>query len=220
MSRLDAIPLKSHTPECAGVAEYIQPGATLAVCKNPFKTYKDMLTVEPNSTVAELLVSSGYACIFKHPFICTIERLDGTIFKLDKLSMTTYLVQPGDIIGIRAVMTKGGGKNPMGMVLQIAMMVAAYYFAPYLAVAIENTGWAIAGSEMAGMGGTLMSVGSFMVNNASMIAMGVMGMTSMMVSSFLVSPQSANNGYASLASESTNTYYSITGSSNKVNKFG
>ncbi len=198
---------KPHEAE----AEYLPPAPVLSICPHPLKAAAVTKIAPAGMTVAEILYHFGYGYVLLPSCRANlvIERLDGTVVELSKAQAFEFRPLPGDIIGVRVLPGKGGGKNPLSTIISIAAMVAT----PFVASALVPM-FAVSG------GGAMFGLSLSMVTQFA--AGGLMMLASGLVNSFLVSPPTSDisNTGGGTTAEATSTTYSIAGSQNKMNKWG
>jgi predicted phage tail protein len=134
------------------------------------------------------------------------EELKGYIMAFNRgvaiADPSTFYIQESDSIVLAVVPQGGGGggKSILATVLTIAVIAAAWYYAPVLA----GTGAAGAGTAGMGLGATI---------GTQAVAMGL-SMVGMMAISALIPPPEAPNG-----GEQSSPTYSLGGTQNAVRKY-
>ena len=127
------------------------------------------------------------------------------------LFRSTFTPIPGDTIGVRVLPSGGGGggKSPVRMILMIAVIVVAAYAGAVLGPMLAQGMFGMAATNAAGIAAVSAGLSS---------AVGMVG--SMIVNAIAPPPMPKTASLGGGGNEATNPTYSLTGSSNKANRYG
>lgn len=153
----------------------------------------------PAGTNAQEMVDE--ICPYPDAPVAAIVLIDGDIIPKELWQTTTP--NPCQIVNVRIVPQKGGGKNPLATILSIAVMIAA----PYVAAAILGPG--IIASTAAG---------AAFITRAVTAAVGVVGKLLVSALAPPPKPSTAGNRNRSNATESPTMF--IEGASNAIDRYG
>lgn len=196
------------------------PGqARIIGCPNPFTAKcvdgwcPDGLTVR--EAVASIAKASGIPAGWaKHAHIWINGR------KVPRDRWDEVQVREGQLLNFRIVPGKSGGgsggKNPLRMVMSIAIMAAAWYAGPALLMGTQAGAMFANGALAMGMSvGTGLAVGSAVIGGG----VALIGNTLADAIAPVSNTASTSSAAASTESDSTKTAYSLSGSSNSARKY-
>jgi len=198
-----------NSSPAALTGDYLPP-PVLSICPHPLQVSAQVSPAPAGMTVAEILYEQGYGYVLLPSCRASIvvERFDGTALELAKAEAFSFTPLPGDVVGVRVLPGKGGGgKNPLQSIVSVAFIVASMYVPGAWAMS-----WQLA---MNSMGMTVSTA------FASAMISGAIGLAGMAVGSFLASPPTNDiRSAGGSVFEADSTTYAITGSQNKINRYG
>lgn len=191
----------------------------LVACVNPFSTARSDVSLPAGGTVLELLRAAGAdAALIRHAHVA----IDG--WPIARAHWHVVRPKPGRLVTVRVVPGMGGGgggggKNPLRIILSIAVLAASFFLGPVLGGAL---GSAFYGSQAAFQAATLFggSITAASVFNAA--ASGIIGLVgSLLVNAIAPPPRPALAERSGLgALERTSPTLAITGAQNRANPYG
>ncbi|WP_285906773.1 TipJ family phage tail tip protein [Pseudodesulfovibrio pelocollis] len=189
----------------------------VSVRPSPLSVMVEHAVVPFGGTVADILraVECGHLAAPSARAVAVIER-GNDIIELAPDEYGTFTPIPGDRLGISVPVRGGGGgggKSPIAMLVGVAAMAAAAWAAPAIAGALTPAYQA--GSGMAGF-----SAWSGTYSLIKGIAMGGIGMLGSLAAKALSPPQTPKFSSAMSGLDTVTPVYSITGSQNRLNKWG